>query len=686
MRVVNLVDIKRELHRKSFYHFVRDYWNAVEPVDFIDSKLMQYLCDLFQFIVRNKLPKDVKAYWLSDAEYKKVVKKIKGNMLEVRLGAKQHWNINMPPRHAKSLILNVFASVWLYAVAEGEQTVKVACVSHTAKLANEMNDKKQQLIDSEEFHSEFSDIATIVNQSDRIIGSNLAEIYSVAMDKLTGRGLNYAILDDLVTAQSAVKQQEELRNALRFMQNTLPSRMNKSSEDTIINIAQRLGPGDVSDFIMNELFDMYQTVKLQAIAEDDISVVFPCSGEVWEIKKGDSLFPERFSVEDYLRIKKLAGDANFDTQYQQNDISGTENIVKLDMIQYMNEYDAAEIINNYDQVYASHDLPVSEKETADMHGAVIAYKKGSTLLFTDAVETHLGFIGSQNFIKTLSSDDDYRGIIQLIENKANGAVVIQTLQSTIPGVITIEPGSRSKAERLKAASYWMTAKNVFFLTNRLNIPSPAIKLLINRITSFPFVKHDDVVDAFSQVVNYVYVQKSFGLFNESIDDDNYILTSDPVHEIKSIYTAIIREGFEYGLLKIAYGYADDTFYIIEEKTFRSDSAQAADIIKMFAKGSRVIIDATPENVLYNTFIGKLNITNNTDARSLSSQIAQLNLGLAMRRIKFSRNCIEFRGDLDRVAWDTAALSNGIERLKNKERLVACLRVIVYFLKGNAEFY
>ena len=155
------------------------------------------------------------------------------------------------------------------------------------KLAGEMNDRKQLIINSEEFKAEFSDVVPIVNQSERIVGSNLAEIYSVAMDKLTGRGLNYAILDDLVTAQSAAKQKEELRNALRFLQNTLPSRMNKSAEDTIINIAQRLGPGDVSDFIITNLGHLYQTVKLQAIAEEDIAVVFPCSGEVWNIKQGD---------------------------------------------------------------------------------------------------------------------------------------------------------------------------------------------------------------------------------------------------------------------------------------------------------------------------------------------------------------------------------------------------------------
>ena len=682
---MKIIDIRRELHRKSFYHFVKDFWETVEPVEFIDSMLMQYLCDLFQFAIRYKLPKEAKKHWINDEEYKKIIDNIEGKTLEVRLNAKQHWNINMPPRHAKSLILNIFASVWLYTVATGEQTVKVATLSHTSKLANEMNDKKQQIINSEQFLAEFPDIALLVNQSDRIIGSNLAEIYSVSMDKLTGRGLNYAILDDLVTAQSAAKQKEELRNALRFMKNTLPSRMNKSSDDAIINIAQRLGPGDVSDFIMNELSDLYQTVSLQAIADEDVTVVFPCSGKIWEIKAGESLFPERFTVADYLKIKKQTGETIFETQYQQNAIATNDTIIKQEMVQFMNEYDAEYIMSNYDNIYASHDLPVSEKETADMHGAVIAYKKGSTLLFTDAIETHFGFIGSQNFIKTLASEEEYKGIIQLIENKANGAVVIQTLQNTIPGIITIEPGSRSKTERLKAASYWMTAKNIYFLTNRLNQLSPAMKMLITRITSFPFVRHDDVVDAFSQLINYVYIQKSFGLFEESISEENYITNLDD-YSGSTTFSAVIRDGFEYAALKVAYSYTKDTFYVLEEITFRGDSVQASEKLKQFTKRTRATIDATKENIIYNTMLGKLNIINNTDNRKVSSQISQINLGLAMNKIKLDRSCVELRGDLDRISWDDKALQNGVERLKSKERLVACLRSVIYFVKGDSEFY
>lgn len=682
---MTLLDMQRELHRKSLYHFIKDFWHTVEAVDFIESNLMRYLSDLFQFAIRNKLSEDIKAHWISDEEYAKIIDNIDTKILDVRSNPKQHWNINMPPRHAKSLILNIFASVWLYTVTEGDQTVKVAGMSHTATLANEMNDKKQQIINSEEFKLEFPHISTLVNTSDRIIGTNLAEIYSVAMDNLTGRGLNYAILDDLVTAQTAAKQREQLRNAIRFMQNTLPSRMNKSKEDSIINIAQRLGPGDVSDFIITEQGSLYQTVKLQAIAEEDIAVVFPCTGEVWEIKKGESLLPERFSVEDYEALRTQMGNANFEAQYQQNAIPTDGTIIKPDMIQFMNEYDAEDILTNYDQVYASHDLAVDDKITNDMHGAIVAYKKGGKVLITDMIEKHYNFKASQAFISALSSIEEYKGIIQLIENKANGAVVIQTLRATVPGITLVEPGSKGKSERLEAASYWLDSKNVYFLANKLNQPTEAMKKLIDRLTTFPFVKHDDIVDAFSQLINYIFVQRSFGLFEKSLSENNYI-KEDVSLFTKNIYVAVTREGFEYAALKVAYEYTSDSFYVIDEMIYRGDDMTAIANIKNFATGARAVIDASKDNILYETFIRKLPLVNNTDSRNLSQQIAQLNLGFATNQIKYARHCVEFRSDLDRISWDDNALANGIEKLKNRERLVSSLKAIVYFIKGSSEFY
>jgi len=99
----------------------------------------------------------------------------------------------------------------------------------------------------------------------------------------------------------------------------------------------------------------------------------------------------------------------------------------------------------------------------------------------------------------------------------------------------------------------------------------------------------------------------------------------------------------------------------------------------------MVIDATRENVLFSIFISKLNIMKNTDKRPLMTQLSQMQVGLSMRKIKVNRECAEFRRDLDSIALDKNALQNGQEMLAGNEGSVACLRVVIYTVKGNGDF-
>ena len=43
----------RELYKKSFYDFVKDFWDCCEPAKFIDGKLIQIYCEIFQYMCRD---------------------------------------------------------------------------------------------------------------------------------------------------------------------------------------------------------------------------------------------------------------------------------------------------------------------------------------------------------------------------------------------------------------------------------------------------------------------------------------------------------------------------------------------------------------------------------------------------------------------------------------------------------
>ena len=87
--------------------------------------------------------------------------------------------------------------------------------------------------------------------------------------------------------------------------------------------------------------------------------------------------------------------------------------------------------------------------------------------------------------------------VKLVEEKANGAALISMLKRKIPGIVPVVP-KESKSARAHAVAPYYEAKNVFY-------PHPSVCSWIGdhetEMTSFPFGRNDDRVDAETQAMN-----------------------------------------------------------------------------------------------------------------------------------------------------------------------------------------
>jgi predicted phage terminase large subunit-like protein len=88
----------------------------------------------------------------------------------------------------------------------------------------------------------------------------------------------------------------------------------------------------------------------------------------------------------------------------------------------------------------------------------------------------------------------------LIEDKANGPAIIQTLKNEIGGIIPIEPKG-SKEARLENCSFIIESGNVYLPTPN-KIENAWIKDYIYEMTAFPLGEFDDQVDSTSQYLNH----------------------------------------------------------------------------------------------------------------------------------------------------------------------------------------
>ena len=106
--------------------------------------------------------------------------------------------------------------------------------------------------------------------------------------------------------------------AIRFLKETLPTRLNNQKTGVIINIQQRLHFQDVTGYILEALMSLYDFVKIPLEAEENMVFKGKLSGRVWRMRKGDILWPERMGHQEVENLRLQLGSMAFAAQQQQN--------------------------------------------------------------------------------------------------------------------------------------------------------------------------------------------------------------------------------------------------------------------------------------------------------------------------------------------------------------------------------
>lgn len=623
----------KELFKKSFYEFVKAFWNYADPSKFVDSELIEYYCEVFQYMSKN---------WSEYEEIKIDKTKLKGKIIDVRQN-KNNLNLVVPPRHSKSMIFNVMGPVWLWTLAP----IKVASVSHTGALAAQMNSKRYSIINSPLFKEIYDDIILINNSTSFLKDQRGGELYSINRNAFTGYGGDVIINDDLVNAEAARKDKEEMNNAWSYYQNTMPSRINDINKGMIINIQQRLAPNDITGHILGDSFlkEQYIFITLPAIFNEKTHLIYPISGKIKTFNKGDVLWKERFG--DYSKLKYQVGSTVFETQYLQNPVASDKTVIKSDLILEKNitevpDEDDAEII------YAAHDFPIKEKDTSDFVGSVLAYRINQTLYIKDCLEKRMAFVKSVEYVKKLNNS--FPGIIQIIEDKANGAPIIQQLQDIVPGLQAYNPKTQSKTQRLESASLYMESKNIVFVkdewddVNKKYVLSKNLQNLKDRLLNFPFVKHDDIIDAFSMLILFVFMDKQNNVYIRSFNHEN-IVTSYPNNMVLSWF--LNRENNYLKLSNIGIDYASNKIYIIKEYEFKEAVNNALQRIKDEIPNIKYIIDISdsPLNIYdKNIIIEKASIEN------FNESVNKLDMLFSSKNILIFNQCKRTIADIENFKY------------------------------------
>ena len=334
-------------------------------------------------------------------------------------------------------------------------------------------------------------------------------------------------------------------------------------------------------------------------------------------------------------------------------------------------YEDAEI------VYASHDFPIKDKESSDFVGSVLAYKVNNTIYIKDCLEKKMAFVKSVEYVKRLSLD--FPGIIQIIEDKANGSPIIQQLQEEISGIQAYNPKTQSKIQRLESASLYMESKNVVFVKDEWNEQTEKYELsknLLNlkqRLLQFPFVKNDDIVDAFSMLILYVFLDKRNNVYLRSFTNEN-IVEELPNNTHSTIF--VNKENNYFKISEIGIDYSNNVLYVIRDLEIKCNNNEIVDHILELNSTKEYYVDVSniPLNVIDKRIIQDRYVL--TDTFNESTDI--LNTLFSTKSIKVLKTCKRTISDIESFKW----LVNNNEDIKyitENDGFIKNIRVAVRYL-------
>jgi predicted phage terminase large subunit-like protein len=458
--------------KTSLYYFYKYAWESLDPAKFQDNWHLGLICEHLQ------------AQFEGVKELQKMI-------------------ISIQPRVSKSLIVSVCYPVWQWL--QKPQT-SIICVSHTIDLAAMLAMKSRDLILSPWF-SYFLEQGIFAfkddqNQKTQYQNNQYGARLSVSPHKaIHGFGADVILIDDPNSTEDlySVARQDSVKN---FYKGSLRNRCNNPSETLWVLVQQRLGLKDLTQFVLDEEDDWFHLVipseyRKHYTFKSPIGLDDPR-------KEGELLWPERFPQKVYALEKK---DTFFwSSIYQQSPIDLKGQIIQKNDLSYSTHMPQ---LREYNQFIVSADLALDSKSQSDYTAFIAIGRKiinnQPKFYIHDLMRGKFAFPDMVTEFKKFCDRFSVLGDFpKLIEKKGAGQPFIDTMRKLeMVNLLGIDP-VKNKEERLRGIQLLFSKKLVVFPESDVN---SNYKDLIDELLAFPTGRYDDYVDALSQGLSWLFLDK-----------------------------------------------------------------------------------------------------------------------------------------------------------------------------------
>lgn len=416
-------------------------------------------------------------------------------LIEMMAGKRPILILGAPPQHGKSDIVSRYLPAYFFGKYPD---MRVAGLSYGKDLASDMNRDVQRIMMSEEYKALFPEsclnakrVVTVEIEAKRnsetfeIVGRKGAYISQGIGGPLTGKKVDLGIIDDPIKNAKEALSPVTKKATWNWYISTFKTRLSKNSGEIIM--ATRWATDDLS----GRVIDSSDKAKVLA---------FPAINE-----RGEALVPELHPIDSLLEKKALFGDYFWSAMYQQAPKPGDGQIFHEEFARY---YLPKDLPDTFDEVIHSWDMTFKDSDGTDYVVGQVWGKKGANAYLLYQIRKRMSFTETLKAVKLLVEKYP-QARRKLVEDKANGPAVIDTLKTTVSGLVPIEPDG-SKIARAHACTAEWEAGNVWLPHKDI---APWVTETVDEITTFPFAGHDDTVDAMTQALRYLYQKKGGGFFS-----------------------------------------------------------------------------------------------------------------------------------------------------------------------------
>lgn len=403
--------------------------------------------------------------------------------------------ITMPPRHGKSEL----ATRRFPAYAFGRNPdITVISTSYGADLSSRMNRDVQRIMDDAPYRALFPEVALsgknirTVASGNYLRNSDIFEIVGHAGSYrssgvgggITGMGGDVLIVDDPLKDRAEADSPTIREKVWDWYTSTLYTRL--APGGGILLIQTRWHMDDLAGRLLEAERtgegDSWRCVNFPAIAERDEE----------RRRAGEALHPERYPLTQLQAIRTALGSRDWEALYQQKPVPDGGAVFRKEWLRYWLPKD---LPARFDKLLISWDMAFKDSEDSDYVVGQVWGKHGACHYLLDQVRGRMGFTATVAAFRELAEKWP-QAVEKLVEDKANGPAVIDSLKHKVTGIIPVEPDG-GKTARAHAVTPLFEAGNVF-------IPHPQACVWTTdfeaELLQFPAAAHDDQVDAATQAL------------------------------------------------------------------------------------------------------------------------------------------------------------------------------------------